>query len=705
MVRPEAGAAIFVERFFQFSVLGLVTCGYLAVASSGYLDAPTLVLAGAGLLFRGLVLCGLVRIAIPERVATAATLFYSAFFVADCFVISKAILPATVHLVFFIAVVRILTARRHRDDLTIAAVAFLELVAAAILSIGLSFFVCLAVYLVFAMAALTSGEIRRSIGRSPATARSGLRRFHPRLALLSGLIAAGILGLTAGLFFILPRTADAAFARLPWHRVLTPGYASEVVLGEVGGIDTSSRPVMHVRLFSREPLAGLKWRGGVLEEFDGKRWYDGNPRLEIIPTESGHVDLATQERAGVHVNYDVRLEPLDDTALFFAGTPEKLDLNAASIFRTSAGAYRLGRLPARTFQYAAYSLLEEAPEVSAVYPPPALPLAERERNLESPALDRRIPELARAMTVGAATDLERSRALERRLRAGYTYSLETPKREPADPLAYFLFTSRKGYCEYFASAMAVMLRSLGVPARLATGFQSGIYNPLTELWLVRASDAHTWVEAWIAGHGWTTFDPTPPDTGPPGLSLAAKVGLYLDAAQTFWQEWVVSYDVGRQGTLADRLEQGARRAGIRWYDALAAIQGEWRAYHPAIPVRGLAEWGIAGLLAAAIWLLGPRLARRLRIRRRVERVRRGEASVADATLLYERMLKALKRRGYDKPTWFTPAEFAAALPPAAAGDTVREFTTAYNALRFGGRGDAAPRLSSLLDIIERREAR
>ena len=105
MVRPEAGAAIFVERFFQFSVLGLVTSGYLAVASSGYLDAPTLVLAGAGLLFRGLVLCGLVRIAIPERVSTFATLFYSAFFVADCFLISKAVLPATVHLVFFIAVV------------------------------------------------------------------------------------------------------------------------------------------------------------------------------------------------------------------------------------------------------------------------------------------------------------------------------------------------------------------------------------------------------------------------------------------------------------------------------------------------------------------------------------------------------------------------------------------------------------------------
>jgi hypothetical protein len=322
--------------------------------------------------------------------------------------------------------------------------------------------------------------------------------------------------------------------------------------------------------------------------------------------------------------------------------------------------------------------------------------------LQLTPLDPRIPELARSMTAGAKTDVERARALERGLRSGYTYRLETPDRAPADPLAYFLFTSRTGYCEYFASAMTVMLRTRGVPARLATGFQSGMYNSLTELWVVRASDAHSWVEAWIPGHGWTTFDPTPPDANPGAFDLVAQVGLYLDAAETFWQDWVVSYDIGRQGTLADRLEQGARRAGIRWYDAIGAAEDAWRKYRPAVPVRGLAEMALAIFLAAGLWLLAAPLARRLRIRSRVKRVRRGQASVADATLLYERMLEALKRRGYQKPAWFTPAEFAAPLPPAAAGEAVREFTAAYNALRFGGRGEAAPRLSDLLELIERR---
>jgi hypothetical protein len=91
----------------------------------------------------------------------------------------------------------------------------------------------------------------------------------------------------------------------------------------------------------------------------------------------------------------------------------------------------------------------------------------------------------------------------------------------------------------------------------------------------------------------------------------------------------------------------------------------------------------------------------MRMRRRVERVRRGEGSGADATLLYERMLQVVRRQGYQKPVWFTPVEFARSLPATHMGRTVEEFTNAYNAVRFGNRREAAPRLSALLDDLER----
>src|SRR4051812_10412685 len=176
-MRTDASAAVSVERFFQFALLGLVGCGYLAVAGSGYLDSPTILLTAAGLLLRGLMISGVLDFEISERASTLNTIAYTGFYVLDYFVLSRDFLTATVHLVFFLAVMKILTAKTNRDHLYTAVIAFLELLAAAILSSNFNFFVFLALYLLFAMAALSSGEIRRSMNKATVTARGGARRF------------------------------------------------------------------------------------------------------------------------------------------------------------------------------------------------------------------------------------------------------------------------------------------------------------------------------------------------------------------------------------------------------------------------------------------------------------------------------------------------------------------------------------------------
>ena len=704
MQRQDAGAAVSVERFFQFSLLGLVASGYLAVAGSGYLDQPTILLTTAGLVLRAVLICGLFRFEISERASTVVTVAYAAFFVADYFLLSRDFLAATVHLLFFLAVMKILTARTNRDYLYTAVIAFLELLAAAILSINFNFFLFLALYLVFAIAALTSGEIRRSISHSPLTARSGGQRFYPRLGLLTAMVTVGILGLTAVLFFILPRTAEAAFSRLIAHRIFLPGFSNQVTLGDIGEIKTNSRPVMHIKIWSALAVGPLKWRGAALRDFDGKRWTNPNRPPEQLAVENDHVTLGQPglRPPGRRINYHVDVEAIENDTLFFAGTPEMLDLRARTLYRSDTGGVRVAHPSPQGLHYDAWSLLEDPPEMAPVlYPAPILPLSARATYLQLPPLDRRIGEMARRFTAGAGNDLERARAVERHLRTDFGYTLELPDKEMADPLAYFLFTRRKGHCEYFASAMAVMLRSLEIPARMATGFQSGVYNPVSDLWLVRASDAHSWVEAWIPGRGWTTFDPTPPDPNPPGFALLTRLTLYLDAAETFWQQWVVDYDLSRQGALAYRMEQGAHRMGINGFDALLGLRSGWNRY----VVGWLRRFGLQ-LVAVAVILVGLALGagpllRLARMRRRVACVRRGQASVADATLLYKRMLHILKRRGYQKPVWFTPAEFAASLPPTELSAAVNEFTATYNALRFGGHAEAAPRLSTLLDRMER----
>ena len=553
--------------------------GYLAVAGSGYLDTPTIVLTAAGLLLRGLLIYGFVRLEISERASTLITIGYTGFYLLDYFLLSREFLPATVHLVFFLAVMKVLTARSNRDHLYTAAIAFLELLAAAILSVNFNFFVFLALYLLFAMAALTSGEIRRSMNKAPATARGGLRRFHPRLAVLSVLVTAGILALTAGLFFLLPRTADAAFSRLISHRIHIPGFTNQVTLGEIGEIKKLSRPVMHIRIISAELPGGLKWRGGTLVEFDGRRWFNPNPVRQAIPVENGQADLEPPggRPVGRGISYHVEYDELDTDALFFAGTPEKIMyLHVERLVRTEGGNYRLPVRPPQGFRYEAYSLLEEPPEIAPVrFPTPILSLAERERYLQLPVLDPRIPQLARGVAAGGGTDLERARAIERHLRTGFGYTLQLPSREVADPLAYFLFTRKKGHCEYFASAMTVMLRTLGIPARLATGFQSGITIPsrtvagarLGRAQLGGGLDSRPWLDH-FRPHAARSLTR-------PRFALLTKLDLYLDAAETFWQQWVVGYDSGQQGSLIDQLQQGARRLGIRWFDSVNGFQSDW----------------------------------------------------------------------------------------------------------------------------------
>jgi hypothetical protein len=699
MSRSPANAAAAVERFFQFALWGLVVSGYLAVAGSGYLDAPTVILTGAGLLLRALLISGALRFEISPKLVVALTLVYVGFFPLDYFVLSRTFIQSTVHLVFFLAVIQILTSRSNRDYFFMATIAFLELLAAAILSTNSNFFLFLALYLLFAMAAFTSAEIRRSMQKPLTVARSGLRRFHPRLAGLTVVITMGILGLTAGLFFMLPRTADAALRRLVSRRFYLPGFSNQVTLGEIGEIKTTSRPVMHVHFSDMRARANLKWRGATLSDFNGRAWFEPSSDPRWVPAVAKGVfqlaDDRDRRRLGHSVNYRVSLSGIDSDVLFFAGRPDSVYVNLLAIMARPDGSYRLGHPPAEGFFYDVYGWLGDTGGDDF------LGTRERRQYLSLPPLDPRIAELARYTVRGLDDDTDRAAAVARYLRRSYGYTLELPSHEVADPLAYFLFTRRKGHCEYFASAMAVMLRTLGIPSRLVTGFQNGIFNPMTGLYVIRASDAHSWVEAWLPGRGWVTFDPTPPDPSPGANALLIKLSLYADAVETFWQEWVVSYDLGHQATLADRMEQAGRRVSLRWLDRIFDVGDNWTSARSWLVRSGL--WWLLALICggAGAWS-APKVWRAWRTRLGVWRLRRGQGSVADATLLYRRMLKLLKRRGYEKPAWFTPYEFACSLPPSEMGMRVLQFTSAYNALRFGGQAEAAVRLSALLEELEGR---
>jgi transglutaminase-like putative cysteine protease len=715
---PEVSAATSpVERFFQASLLGLVTSGYLAVAGSGYLDAPTLVLTAAGLVLRGLLVAGWIRARFPEWAVTAVTLAYAGFYPLDYLYVSRGFLEATVHLVFFVAVVKIVTAATPRDYAFAAAISFLELLAAALVSIHWTFFLFLALYLLCAVAAFMSAEIRaaiaRHLGPSAQVARGGLTRFPSKLAVLTVVFSLGVLALTAGLFFLLPRTANAAF-HLVSHRIFVPGFSNQVTLGQIGEIKRRSDAVMHVRLYtpagapppqaSGDAIPFLKWRGAALSTFDGRRWFNPPGGAETLRTEGGRVILAgdgQRRRPGRRVAYLVDLRPMDTDVLFFAGIPEVLNLNQPSVLHDRGeDTFRLPYGPVEGFRYEAYSYLPSA-EFQESDGAPELPPSVRERHLQLPALDPRVRILAQDLAAGKSAPFDRAEAIERRLRADYGYTLDLPDAAPADPLADFLFERKKGHCEYFASAMAVMLRTDGIPSRIATGFLGGSFNPISGFYVVRAADAHSWVEAWLPGRGWTAFDPTPPDPAPKPMTLWTRLYLYADAAETLWQEWVVGYDLGRQVSLAGNIDRATRRLGGAWWERAARGTLAWGGAIRGWSARYAGWAAAAGCLALLTWYLWPSARLAIASLFCSRRVRRGQAAERDATLLYVRFLSLVRKRGFEKPVWLTPSEFAPLLKPPEVQELARDFTAAYNEFRFGGRTDRAPRMVVLLERIQR----
>jgi transglutaminase-like putative cysteine protease len=691
-----------VDRYFELSVLGLVSSGYLAVLGSGYLDVPTAALVALGLAVRALTVSGVFRLEISNRVTAGLTLGYIVFYLLDYLYLSRDFVTATVHLVFFLAVVKVLTAHATRDYVFLGVVGFLELLAASILSTNLTFFVFLTLFLVFGVAAFASAEVRRSMRKPRHLARAGMRNFPWRLALLTVSMSLGILVLTGGLFFLLPRTAQAAFRHLVPQRYHLPGFSNEMTLGEIGEIQRRQTGVMHVRIGDGRRPGGLKWRGTALVEFDGRRWFNPPDPGTLVKVNEGVAQLASldqQRRRGERIRYEVQLGSMSTDALFLAGTPELLLINAPVVIRTTTGGYRAGFPNADGMRYGAYCFREDtaAPASIAAVEPPAAP---RVDYLQLPRLDDRIAPLARSVTAGAGSGLARAEAIERHLRTEYRYTLKLLPREVPDPLAYFLFDRRQGHCEYFASAMAVMLRTIGIPSRVATGFESGVYNPVSGWYVIRASDAHSWVEAFLPGRGWTTFDPTPPVQDQPLLSFWSRLGFYIDAADTFWQEWVLSYNLDRQLTLASQMENSGRSFGSEWMDRVHGTSERWRAAAADFGRNYGAAAVLAMLLAAAAWWGGPRACAWGRAQARVRRVRQGQARAADATLLYGRMLHFLRRRGFEKPASMTPAEFVRVLPASATATLVGDFTSAYNDLRFGARPGSAARMVDLLQQLE-----
>jgi transglutaminase-like putative cysteine protease len=709
------------ERYFIFSSYAMFTTGFVMLAATRQLDGLSLALYAVALGAGWLIDTDRLRRSVSSRRANHLMVGYLFFALAEWWLLGASPVIVILHFVFFASSLKLLRKKTGRDWLWLYVVTFCQALMTAGMMVDAGFLFLIVVYLFAAVSAFVSYEIHRS-AQAFAGAHSQQRivveywkeskgsrqvlktpRLRP-LAVFSAFALIVILLLAAPLFLAMPRVSRSYSRNGLLRTEMLSGFSDSVRLGEVAQVKLNPQVVMRVRVRFAPGREGrmLRWRGVTLDYYDGQSWNYTGPKPAFVKRSGDSFHLSENVWTYNYTEQRFFLEPLNINTVFAAPHP-LLVAGLPALARDQGD--RLWTEP-HDFHKLEYTVFSDTGEVADVelaeddsraYP------SELQRRYTQlpPDHDRRIDQLAVEITRGATTEVEIARRIEGHLRSAYSYTLDLQRVEDGDPVADFLFNTRAGHCEYFASAMTLMLRSRRVPARLVNGFQMGEYNDAADVYTVRQSDAHSWVEVFFPKHGWVAFDPTPAA----GLSvygdgIAARLRRWREAMEMFWLEHVIGFDTSKQLSMAFAAQAwfsslfSSYRFDVssRWFDwvsRLAQRVESWkerrRGFDGKFFESGQPSGSMLGLFShpLTLALFGLTLTGVVAMfwRRRSQSWQRKarQSGAASAIAFYQEMLRTLERAGHKRAADQTPAEFAAELRMPA----VTEITNLYQQVRFG----------------------
>lgn len=542
------------------------------------------------------------------------------------------------------------------NDVRIYALSFALLLAATAYRPGLVFAVAFVVFVFSASVALPLGILRRKSVRFKVS-DPGLDR--PFLA-TAGRFAAVTLTIAAAVFVAFPRVSRGWAGRGETMATSVAGFSDNISLGEHGStIHANPEIVLRVEFPDGPPqsLLSLHWRGRSYDRFDGIRW----SRSDGVRPSSAPVEWYRERWGAELLTQRIYGAPLDVRVLF--ALHPLISVEADS--RIQPMFDNVGDF----FYWGSYTPIYTARSALGSPPPDSLRRAnsgfmpDRSRYLQLPRLPDRIGALADSLTRDQDNRYDKVRAVESWLKSDFGYTRELPRTVGETSLDHFLFERREGHCEYFSSAMVVLLRSVGIHARNVNGFLGGRWNDFGGYLAVTQNEAHSWVEVWFPGYGWVQFDPTPGGSSSVGATAewSWPGRVFLDGLQHRWSKWVLDYSFDDQVDLVDRFGSlFDASTGTDPADAETTRPLPWR-------------WALLLLLPVGAWAL--------------LRSRRGLRGRSFESRTYLRLLRRARRAGVVGESVVAPLDLVDRIrlsAPGAAGPAAR-LVDLYLQARFAGR--------------------
>ncbi|MEM1410893.1 MAG: DUF3488 and transglutaminase-like domain-containing protein, partial [Pseudomonadota bacterium] len=512
-----------------------------------------------------------------------------------------------------------------------------------------------------ALALIARTESFAANHRSPPPGRGMLAEltFGSRLMMLA-------IPLGLALFFFFPRWGTPLWGIPERSLDARSGLSDSMTPGSIQALFMDDSPAF--RATFEGPVPGnesLYWRGPVMWDFDGREWKAERWR-ERLPVER------LPEASDVDFRYEVQLEPHERRWLFALDYPVSKPPEAHLITEDFQLVTRRSVTGLMTYSVASDADFVDSPELKRTYRQQALHLEE--------GFNPRTLSMMADWRAEAATDAALvRRALSFFNQEPFQYTLNPPLLT-GDSVDEFLFETRSGFCEHYASAFAIMMRAAGIPARIVTGYQGGWHNERENYVLVRQSDAHAWTEVWLPGVGWTRIDPTAavaPSRVERGAMDALETRRHmldfawlrevrngLDWVNRAWNDWVIAFDAARQTRLLSAF--GIEQIGTRGLVLLLALAM------------------LLGALVTIPWLL-----------------RHGRNREADPVVkAWRRVLERLSARGLPVAPTMGPMEVAASAASVPGFDARPVDALARSYLRLRYASDEADK-SALLRALKR----